>query len=276
MTDHAPFYELVAGLALDALEPADEELIAEHLRSCGECQDLLVELQQTAADLAYAIPHEDPPEQLLDRILAAAAADSVVSPRPAEAAATPAAAERVVRGVSGRLLRRPAARLPGRRLSVSVSMRTLAVAAALALVALVGAGVARIHATENNRVAALSRYVSVVSHLADPNATLVSLGSAGAARGTAVVDGRKVFLVVDNLGINDARNSTYVLWAQKRDGSMVGVSAFDVTRDGVTVVAATLPRTVASPAAFAVSHENGHTIPASPSTAVLGPGRVLH
>lgn len=288
MTEHEIYRELVAGLALDALEPADEGVVAAHLPSCPSCRDLLADLRQTAADLSYAIPHEDPPPELLERILAAvsdsgapeptasSAADSVVGPVVGSiVGSAPGAGSGIEEppGI-GTGAGAPVRALPvRRRLSVSVSLRTLAVAAGVALLALVGVGVNQIHSADNSRAAALSRYSAVVSHLTDPRASLVSLGSTGAARGTAVVDGRRVYLVVDNLGINDARTSTYVLWAQKPDGAMVGVSAFNVSHDGVTVVPASLPAAVNRPAAFAVSHENGHTIPATPSTAVLGPGR---
>lgn len=68
-------HDLVAPYALDALEPHERELFERHLEECGDCRDLLSELQPTAAALAYAESTEPPPA-LRERILEAARAEN--------------------------------------------------------------------------------------------------------------------------------------------------------------------------------------------------------
>jgi anti-sigma-K factor RskA len=76
--------ELIAGRALHALSPAEEELVAVHVAECERCRRRLREAEAVAASLAYAAPAVDPPPQLRDRILA--------SVEPVAAATVPAPA----------------------------------------------------------------------------------------------------------------------------------------------------------------------------------------
>ena len=56
---HDRFDELVAGHALSALEPEDEQLLLGHLPSCAACERALDVHRETLASLAYAV--EPPP-----------------------------------------------------------------------------------------------------------------------------------------------------------------------------------------------------------------------
>lgn len=76
--------EGVVGRALHALEPDEEDRVAEHLRDCAACRALLSETHETMAALAHAVPVVEPSVALRERILAAAAAEPD-PPRPAPA-----------------------------------------------------------------------------------------------------------------------------------------------------------------------------------------------
>ncbi len=78
----------VVGRALHALEPDEEDRVAEHLRECTVCRALLAETHETMAALAHALPPVEPPPTLRTRILTAAAAEPVAPVRPREAPAT--------------------------------------------------------------------------------------------------------------------------------------------------------------------------------------------
>lgn len=73
--------ELIAGQALYALSPEDEERVALHVAECDRCRRQLREAEALAASLAYAVPAATPPADLRDRVLAAV--EPVVEAAPA-------------------------------------------------------------------------------------------------------------------------------------------------------------------------------------------------
>jgi anti-sigma-K factor RskA len=85
--------ELIAGQALHALSPADEERVALHVAECEQCRRRLREIEALAASLAYAAPAVAPPPDLRDRVLAAAI-EPVVATAPVAARATAGPARR--------------------------------------------------------------------------------------------------------------------------------------------------------------------------------------
>lgn len=247
MGSHDAFEELAAGHALHALEPEDEQALLAHLPGCPACQQTLAEMRAVAAQLAGAVADEAPPPELLVRIRAATGGTAKVATT----------------------FHRPRSR---RLLRIEVPLARMVAAAAVIVVLAAGGVLLKLHGDAARQSATLNSYAAVIARLDDPSAQLISLGATGAARGAALVDGRRVYLVVANLGLNDVKTSIYVLWAQQPDGQMTAVTGFDVTQDGVTVVPAVLPADVVHPVGFAVSHENGRTIPKTPSATVLGPG----
>ena len=68
-------HDLTAAYALDALDPAEAEAYEAHLSQCEECREQLAELNETAANLAFAAPAPAPPARLRASILDAAAAE---------------------------------------------------------------------------------------------------------------------------------------------------------------------------------------------------------
>jgi anti-sigma-K factor RskA len=76
--------ELIAGQALYALSPDDEERVALHVAECDRCRRRLREAEALAASLAYGVPAAEPPPDLRERVLAAV--EPVVDAAPARGA----------------------------------------------------------------------------------------------------------------------------------------------------------------------------------------------
>lgn len=70
-------HELVAGYALDALEPEQEQVFEAHLARCPNCQAQLALFTATADALAHAAPPALPPAALRARILESARAERI-------------------------------------------------------------------------------------------------------------------------------------------------------------------------------------------------------
>jgi anti-sigma-K factor RskA len=99
-------HRLVAGYALDALDPEDERTFEDHLAGCERCRDELAAFRDSAAALAYDVDLPPLPETLGRRIISQARAErpAVVPIRrrllfPAAAAASLAAAAALVLGI---------------------------------------------------------------------------------------------------------------------------------------------------------------------------------
>ena len=71
MTSQDP-HDLVAAYALDALDEDERERFEAHLAECEECTEVLAQLREPVAALAYAAEGPAPPEALRDRIVEAA------------------------------------------------------------------------------------------------------------------------------------------------------------------------------------------------------------
>src|SRR3954471_2556281 len=65
---HEVFAELAAGHALDALEPADQQVFLEHLETCAECQQSVAWHTETLGHLAYAAEPAELPPGILEGI----------------------------------------------------------------------------------------------------------------------------------------------------------------------------------------------------------------
>lgn len=273
MSGHEPYAELVVGYALDALEPGEEQQILEHLPGCAICQQFLADLREVAAHLALDVPDEETPAELLGRLRSAVAEtpqeiepDTVATLR--DFADLPTA-----RASAGRreLLRRSGSSRPRRR-SGRPTRRIGAIAAGLvAALALAGVSMyaAETASDRDQKVTALRANQEVLSHLDSPGAYSVPLTSGNGASGAAVVDGRDVYLLAQELGRNDRKSSIYVLWAAQGTGPMVAVGSFDVVKKGSTVVHATLPDAVSAPQRFGVTHESGRVPPPVPGAVIL-------
>ncbi|MCA1647620.1 MAG: anti-sigma factor [Chloroflexi bacterium] len=67
----AEFLDLAAGLALDALDDDEVELVEQHAAGCADCGLTLREFRETAAALGGHVAQVDPPPALRERVLQA-------------------------------------------------------------------------------------------------------------------------------------------------------------------------------------------------------------
>jgi hypothetical protein len=274
MNGHETYIELVVGYALDALEPADEQLLLAHLPTCAECSTTLDDMRQVAADLAHGAADEEPPAELLDNLRAVIAAEprSRSNPpgfgitAPDDAASLPAPLDLE----AGRARRTRRIRIDMRHRALTARGVLAAAAAALIVIAGIGGYAINQQSDRNSTSASLHSEQQVLAHLGDPGAYTVTLASGGAATGAAVVDGNEVYLITHNLGQNDTKSSIYVLWAKNPTGTLVAIGGFDVRSNTVTVAHAALPAGMGEPRVFGVTHEAGRRLPAVPGSLVLG------
>jgi anti-sigma-K factor RskA len=200
----AETHELIAGYALDALDPDDRARAKRLFETSEEAREELRALTEVAAAMATAAVGPAPRPELRERILATARAES--------------------RNVVPLDVHRRSRAAP-------VLGAVSAVAAAVAI----GVGVwgASTSADLDEAREALARERAVAAVLADPAARAVSL-DAGEGRLVVGRDGRAV-LVLDELGAAPA-GKTYEVWVAA-DGAPVPAGLFDgdASRDLVPV-----------------------------------------
>jgi hypothetical protein len=272
------------GLALHALEPEEELVVAMHLPSCPSCQQAVRETEEVLVGLGVAVEQVEPPESLRERIVSradetaqqSATRSSPISPdgvagRPATG---PSRHRRpgdhdTTRPSAGRTLRRPWLSTRGRRL----------MAASLALVGVltVGGLAVRTAQLEQQRDAAISQAQSVadlMAQLDEPGTSHAVLASTadGTPVGAVLVRDDQRRLVTVGLPANATDRETYVLWGLRGE-TPVAIGTFDV---GTAEPGSGTLRSVAEAAgfsAYAISLEPGRTAPASP-TVVVATGQV--
>ena len=269
---HEEWDELLAGHALDALEPEDEHRLLDHAAGCETCSQTLRVFQEVAADLARALPAMPPPEGGKQRLLAALADGPVAppaavppEPRSAASAREPEAERAPAVGV---IVPRPAGRARDRFLR-----RGTAALAAAAVAVVVAAGAVvygwRQHDMASNRSSKLASAERMLHDIAAGH-RMVALASGDGARGQVVQNDGHVWVLAAGLTPNDTETSTYVLWATEPDGHMMPVTTFDVGSDRFVALGdVALPAATQGSPAFAISEERGRTAPAVPSTPVL-------
>ena len=247
---HGPFEELAAGYALDALEPADEQRFLRHARECPACAQALADFREVAAALADTAPPAEPSPQLADRILAAALADLDPGRRPgALPAGSAPPADSAPPGV---VPLRPRARR---------WLRPVSAAAAVALIA--GGGTwAGLTATTSG-----SPPPACAHPHACPQVTLIAQATHRAAA-TVLIRNGKVWMAPVKMAANPA-GDIYVLWQITGSHRPLAVGSFDI-RPGsrAQIKIGALAASYHGTLAFAVSLEQGRTIPAAPSHVV--------
>jgi hypothetical protein len=263
--DHAGFEELAVGFALHALEPDEELRFTTHLHDCGACRDAVADHETTLAELALALPEEEPPAAVLEGIRAATA-----GARPAPVA--PAA--------SGPVLDLDVARARRSRRTPAVAQvrRSVLLSGAAAVTAAVlGLGVwgADLRGDLDAQTARATALAEVVETLESPGARTVRLTDGdGTVRAVLVGAQDRVQLAVDGLAPN-ADDTVYVLWGRTPTGEVSALGTFDVDEPGLSVLGElALSRPVDDLAAVMVTHESGRRVPASTSQPVLVMGEV--
>lgn len=124
MMTHHP-RELLAGLALDALDPGDERELRDHLAGCGECRAELSELRSLTAEFAHLSPSVDPRPELRTSILRA------IDEPSAEAAAAPEPSPSVLARLRGWVGLRPRRALAGLAVAIALVIGGVALGTAI-------------------------------------------------------------------------------------------------------------------------------------------------
>lgn len=255
---HERYEELVAGHALSALEPEDEQFLLQHLASCASCERAVDLHRETLAHLAYAVDSPPPlPDSVWEGIRGQVLASGTpASFSPAEQAAAPVdlAAER-----KRRSLRRGAA--------------VLSAAAALALFAGLGAWNVSLQRDRAELTAATEGLVAEME--SGPAQTVPLRSTGGDVTAVAVVHPDRISLVVDGLERNDPSSSIYVLWGKSGNAPASALASFDVPSGDVTVVRDLVlpPGGGEVPELFVLTREPGRTAPAATEQPALATGR---
>lgn len=261
---HDRYDELVAGHALSALEPEDEQLLLAHLPTCAACERALAVHRETLAHLAYAVDAPPPlPDGLWEGIRTRVLASGTpVSFAADDAPAAPAGAP--VDLAAERERRRP--------------RRGLALTSAAAAVVLIGGLLGWNVVLQDQRAEmgeASQRLTAAVQAVETAPAQTVPLRAPdGTVAAVAVLQRDRVSLVVEGLGANDPASSIYVLWGQRGSGPAEALASFDVSGDDLSVVRDLALATAGEPApeVLAITREPGRTAPAVTAQPVLASG----
>ena len=236
--------ELAVGLALHALEPAEENTARAHLADCPLCQETVRSTEEIAALMGSSVDQHEPPAALRDRLMDAVARTPQIS-----GASVP-----------------PAPILLDTRRRRRTPRMLLAAAAAVVLVlgvatTVLGVQVGRLNSQQQAQSLAQAKVQSI---LADPSLRRAVLDDTAGKPAAVLLSGRNGTAVLPiGLRPNDA-DQTYALWGLK-SGIPVPLAPFDVTSAGSVVEVPDVPADITGLAQFAISREPGRTMPAKPS-----------
>ncbi|HEV2089262.1 MAG TPA: anti-sigma factor [Cryptosporangiaceae bacterium] len=288
---HEVYAELAAGWALHALEPDDEADFAAHMATCSRCAADVDCYLVLLADIAEAMPADEPPASLGARIRAAVHNYLELPGRPGPAQTSPVALASTPEpsespapaGVDtrGGAVVRLDDRRPRRLLLVAAAVTTvLAVGGTVAVsfdqVRTAGDRAEQIAAQLSRRDAEVARLRAVAEKRAEvlrlsaqPGVSLTVLAGESEVKGYVIVRNGNAKVIADGLGPNDVRSTTYVLWLLPRGGGVpLPLESFDVAGAfSSTAGGARLPSAVAA-GGFAVSLEPGRRMPSKPTTVV--------
>lgn len=287
--DHEAFDQLAVGWAMHALEPEDEDSFGVHLAGCERCARTVAETHEVIAALATDLPPVEPSGGLRDRLRRAVEETDQLPPEslPAEPARPAAAPVRPSEHPAGRHLsgaprpvsfgelRSPrAARMPDARPAWRRIVPHALVAAAVAAVLILGAWNVVLTGERNAVRATAAEQAQLLDALLSPGrATIAPLTVDGRTVATVVARNGQLEVVASGLPVNNAKNSTYVVWGVGK-GSPVPLGTFDVVSPRMDL------RTVGSTAtgldgysSYAISREPGRQAPAKPSD-IIANGQV--
>jgi anti-sigma factor RsiW len=245
--DHEQVIALLPDYALGALEPAELDLVAEHLESCPACRAELfsiLELGALISDLTSPAP------ALRRRLLAAASGETVpalsatIAPARDQPAPIPIGRPRQTRGID-------------RRRQAQVLL------AAAAAVLIIGLGIWNLRLRDGNQhaetiagiVSSAAVYPLTESQVMPPAKGVLLVGA----------DDRQALLIADNLPPL-AAGEEYQIWLFDASGQSAPAGVLTADAAGTIQTVLTPPQPVSSYVAIAVSAE-----PAGGSTQQSGP-----
>lgn len=287
--DHEAYDELAVGWALHALEPEDETAFVGHLADCPRCTATVAQTHEVMAALSTDLPVTEPSEGLRDRLRAAV--------QDTEQVQRPVAEQRPEEPGSGELAPDHARRRPARSSTRPADYRpgflgprrgrtaddrptwrrvvpNALVAAGVAAILALGTWNVVVTQDRNAAQAAAAAQAEVLDSLLTPGtATIAPMEHDGRTVATVVARDGQAQIVTESMTVNDASDSTYVLWGMT-DAAPVALGTFDVVSDGIDL------RTVGSEAtglddysAYGISIEPGRQAPSAP-TDIVANGQV--
>jgi hypothetical protein len=237
--EHEEWSELAVGHALSSLDDADEAMYLEHAASCETCRELEHEFSETLADLALVAPKVAPPPSLKASIMAAIGDDE--SHR---AAVIP-----IDRGGDS-------ARSRARKIPLWVA----SVAAAVVVLALVAVWVVPGH-----------KQASIAARCAAVSCPVITLTGGGQSVAAVMLLDDTAY--IDPHGLPPTpKGDVYVLWALSTGKTPVGVAALHTVPTSGPVRAGTFTTPIGNVSGFAVTEEQGASVPATPSEHLLAQG----
>jgi hypothetical protein len=279
---HCQYADQAVAFALHALEPGDEDMLAQHVPQCGICQEMVKDTQEVVWGLAAEADQVQPPARLRDSLMAAVAATEQLPPAQREQpwnTHEPAATA----STEPRMSPSPGApRVPEASRWASATgfigdssrRRMLAVLAtvAVALAGVGGVGFELIQRARQEQRAALAppspevtRILADLDHAGARHAVLHSPDGQVAAAVADFPDTRKVMPL--RLAANPVRDTVYVLWGLG-DGPAKALGTFDVSAPSENMVTVGASNASVPFASYAISIENGRTAPVSPGLVV--------
>lgn len=245
--------EVVDLYVLDALEPSEQLLVATHIETCAQCQELVRERQRIVELLAWTPEQRDPPAALQARLMQRITQGEVPT-EPVEP--SPELHDRVMRRIQHIPQVTPKAWWQS---LVTPRMRLAASALALVLVLVLGGTAIRLQqslAETRNQAAQQQR---VLSLLQTPQARLVSLAPtdqpvAGTVQLLLSPATNQAYLLTNALGTLPA-DKTYQLWLIKKDQPPVGAGVFAVDPKGMATLNVEIPEQISNYQVAAITIE---------------------
>jgi anti-sigma factor RsiW len=266
--EHEIFDELAVGWALHALEPEDETVFAAHLVGCDRCARTVAETVEVMASLATDLPPADPPAELRRRLREAVERTEQL-PAPPPMPPDPVGTGFPPFDDTG--LELPAPPGPAWRRALP----SLLGVAAIALIVALGVWNVVLSESRSQAEATAAAQARIMSSLLAPGQATVAPVTDTEGHRVATVVARKAQLqvVADGLRVNNAADTTYVVWGM-RPRRPVPLGTFDVVRTQMDLRTVGSSRTgLDAFPAYGISFEPGRHAPTAP-TNVVATGQV--
>jgi hypothetical protein len=262
------------GLALNALEPEEEEAMRAHLPGCRFCRDMVRATELVMGELATPVEPVDPPARLRDNILAQAARTPQLGRE--KTLATGRQPGLMASDAGPPSNDRPATREQAQPHRRRLSARLVAAAAAVVVVFGVGGlavYTAQVQQQRDAQIAQSQSLADLVAQLDRPGTSHAMLSTdAGRSLAAVLVTASDWTVVTTGLPPNDRNGTIYVLWGLGA-GDPRPLGSFDVTAPGSGVQGIDGPADGPAFSSYAISLELGRDMPAAP-TALVAHGAV--
>jgi len=239
---HDELREVIPGLALDALMPAEESEVRAHVEQCIECRSALDIHLDTAAMLALAADPKKPSPALKDRILSEANKTAQVVSIDSKSPVRPST-------VASARSRRMTAALASVALLVSVAF----------------SGWLALRFRSQNQIASEQKQALAVASSPTVKTVEMSAASRSNAKGRIFIPEQGKDAAVVMTGLGDPGSHIYTLWLTSEGANPIPLKSFAPDQQGLAIVY--LGRTVAPQGSMAVTLESspGHKSPQGPT-----------